>query len=173
MNIRNQSEYRVYSLQIGKLLDQAGQTVSIAESCTGGLLGHQITNSPGSSAYFRGGIIAYDNRIKVEKLGVDQKRLEKFGAVSEEVAKEMAKNVRQIFKTDYGVAITGIAGPDGGTKKKPVGLVFVAISNARQTVCKKCQFFGARPKIKSQAAHQALKLLFESVRAFSERNFHG
>ncbi len=160
MTTQKPPKRRAYYSQIGKLLSQSGKTVSIAESCTGGLLGHLITNSPGSSAYFAGGIIAYENRAKVEKLGVSQTRLKKFGSVSEKVAKEMARNVRQIFKTDYGLAITGIAGPNGGTKKKPVGLVFIAISDPRRTLLKKCRFRGTRSEIKSQAAHRALELLW-------------
>ncbi len=137
----------------------AKKKLSLAESCTGGLLGHLITNSPGSSNYFMGGTVAYNDRVKIEMLGVPERLLKKFGAVSESVAKSMAKNVRRLFRADLGISITGIAGPGGGTKKKPVGLVYIAIADSKHASCKKCQFFGTRRKIKSSAAHKALDLL--------------
>lgn len=147
------------SSQIGKLLKKSGKTLSIAESCTGGLLGHCLTSVPGSSKYFVGGIIAYADRIKNKKLGVSESLLSKSGAVSEVVAKTMAKNIRKIFKTDYGLAITGIAGPGGGSTQKPVGLVYIAVSNPKKIVCKKFHFTGSRNTIKSRSVHEALKLL--------------
>ena len=143
---------------IGKKLKKMGKTLSIAESCTGGLLGHIITSIPGSSDYFMGGLISYNDRIKIEKLGVSRVSLKKFGAVSEIVAKEMAKNVRRIFKTDYGIAITGIAGPGGGTPRKPVGLVYIAVSSAKKIICKEYRFRGSRTQIKSLSANAALTL---------------
>ena len=135
------------------------KTLSIAESCTGGLLGHLITQAPGCSKYFMGGLITYSDEVKTGKLGIPKAKLAKFGAVSDYTATLMAKRVRRMFRTDYGIGITGIAGPDGGTKQKPVGLVFIAASTPSRTFCKKYRFAGTRSEIKSGAAHEALKLL--------------
>ena len=135
------------------------KTISVAESCTGGLLGNIITDAPGSSDYFIGGVIAYHNRVKTRLLKVPEKILNKHGAVSAQTAKLMAQNVRKLFNSDLGLAITGIAGPTGGTKQKPVGLVYIAISDSRKLICKKYLFSGPRKKIKSQSAHAALNLL--------------
>ena len=147
----------------GKQLKRSGKTLSVAESCTGGLLGHLLTSVPGSSDYFMGGVIAYNNRVKISQLRVSKTSLKKFGAVSETVAKEMAKNVRRLFKTDLGVAVTGIAGPKSGDSKKPVGLVYIAVSNSKKVICKKFLFHGSRAQIKSLSAHSALKLLLSSL----------
>ena len=135
------------------------KTLSIAESCTGGLLGHLITQTPGSSKYFMGGLITYSDEVKAGKLGIPKAGLAKFGAVSEYTATLMAKKVRKIFRTDIGVGITGIAGPDGATKTKPVGLVYIAASTPKHVFCKKYLFTGKRGEIKSRAAHAALNLL--------------
>jgi PncC family amidohydrolase len=116
-------EYR-----IGKALSARGLTLATAESCTGGLIGHRITNVAGSSAYYLGGVIAYDNRIKAGLLGVSEADLASYGAVSEPVARQMAEGVRTRFGADYAVAVTGIAGPGGGSEDKPVGLVYVAVA---------------------------------------------
>ena len=105
-------------------------TISFAESCTGGLLGHRITQVEGSSKVFKGGMVVYSNEAKVEHLKISQELLDKFGAVSQEVASKMAKNVRDVFSSDIGVSVTGIAGPGGGTDNKPVGLVYVGYSNS-------------------------------------------
>jgi len=113
---------------VGKLLTARGETVSVAESCTGGGLGAMFTACAGSSAYFYGGIIAYSNQVKIRQLGVSEADIEQFGAVSETVAQQMAKGVKNRLQTDWGIGITGIAGPDGGTETKPVGLVYVAIA---------------------------------------------
>jgi nicotinamide-nucleotide amidase len=114
----------------GELLKGAGQTVAVAESCTGGGLGQLFTSTPGSSAYFWGGVISYDNRVKIDLLGVNAQLLEQQGAVSAEVACEMAIGVRDRLKTDWGLSITGVAGPDGGTEAKPVGLVYIGVASA-------------------------------------------
>ena len=135
------------------------KTLSIAESCTGGLLGHRITQVPGSSRYFVGGLIAYSDDAKTRLLGISKTGLAKHGAVSAYTAGSMAKKVRQLFRTDLGVGITGIAGPGGGSRKKPVGLVYIAVSTPRRTRCERCRFKGSRSRIKSRAARQALKLL--------------
>ena len=112
---------------IADLLIQNNLTVSTAESCTSGLLASRLTDVPGSSQYFKGGSVCYSNELKINDIGVDKDLIERYGAVSEEVAESLAKNIAQKNNTDIGIGITGIAGPDGGTEKKPVGLVFVGI----------------------------------------------
>jgi nicotinamide-nucleotide amidase len=119
---------------VGKLLLEKGQTVSVAESCTGGGLGAMFTEIPGSSCYFYGGIIAYDNQVKIKLLGVNPEDLETFGAVSPEVAEQMALGVKYSLQTDWGLSITGIAGPEGGTESKPVGLVYLGIADPQENV---------------------------------------
>ena len=119
---------------VGKLLTEKKQTISVAESCTGGGLGAMLTEVPGSSRYFYGGIITYSNHIKVAQLGVSPIDLEKYGAVCATVACQMAKGVQQRMNTDWSIGVTGIAGPDGGSDEKPVGLVYVAIANPHQQV---------------------------------------
>lgn len=127
---------------VGDLLHQAGQTLSVAESCTGGGLGQFLTTVPGSSDYFWGGIIAYDNRVKVELLGVDPAVLEQVGAVSAAVANQMAMGVRSRLKTTWSLSITGIAGPGGGTETKPVGLVYIGIAGPGDDVESHRMLFG-------------------------------
>ena len=112
---------------IADLLIKNNLTVSTAESCTSGLLASRLTDVPGSSRYFKGGSVCYSNELKINDIGIDKDLIERYGAVSEEVAKSLAKNIAQKNNTDIGIGITGIAGPDGGTEKKPVGLVFVGI----------------------------------------------
>ena len=112
---------------IADLLIQNNLTVSTAESCTSGLLASRLTDVPGSSQYFKGGSVCYSNELKINDIGIDKDLIERYGAVSEEVAESLAKNIAQKNNTDIGIGITGIAGPDGGTEKKPVGLVFVGI----------------------------------------------
>ncbi len=143
---------------IGKQLKKNKKTLSVAESCTGGLLGHLITETPGSSKYFLGGIISYHNKIKEEKLGVPAEVLRRHGAVSPQTAAAMAKNIREKLNSDYGLSITGISGPNGGSKTKPVGLVYIGYSNKNKTSVKKYNFYGTRSEIKSYAANQALDL---------------
>jgi PncC family amidohydrolase len=116
------------SARAGEVLRSRGWTVAVAESCTGGLLGAALTAVPGSSAYFRGGVIAYDNDVKTGLLGVDAALLARHGAVSEPVAREMARSARQLLGADVGVGITGVAGPGAEEGGKPAGLVFVAVS---------------------------------------------
>ncbi len=129
----------------GQLLQQAGQTVSVAESCTGGGLGHAFTAISGSSRYFWGGIIAYDNAVKVGLLDVNPTDLEQFGAVSSVVAEQMAAGVKAKLNTSWGISLTGIAGPDGGTEEKPVGLVYIGIASPDGTVESiECRFGGRR-----------------------------
>jgi nicotinamide-nucleotide amidase len=144
---------------IGKSLKKMHQTLAVAESCTGGLLGHRITNVPGSSAYFLQGVLAYSNTAKQELLGVSPELIERHGAVSPEVARAMATGVREGAHATYGLSITGIAGPSGGTKEKPVGLVYTALAHDRDVIVKKNLFLGNRDAIKFQSSQKALDML--------------
>jgi nicotinamide-nucleotide amidase len=142
---------------VGKLLSQKRLTLSIAESCTGGLLAHRITNVPGSSNYFERGVISYSNESKVEILGVPRGLIESVGAVSAEVVEAMAEGVRRLANTDLGVAISGIAGPGGGTPTKPIGTVFIGISHREKgTSSRRFQFKGTREEIKLISSETAL-----------------
>jgi nicotinamide-nucleotide amidase len=129
----------VIAQKVGEMLLQQGKTIATAESCTGGYIGHMITEIAGSSAYFLGGIISYSNTVKMQTLGVKPETLSQYGAVSEQTAKEMAIGVRNTLKSDVAIAATGIAGPSGGTEEKPVGTVWIAYSDAQKTVAKKLQ----------------------------------
>lgn len=129
---------------VGNLLQKEGKTVATAESCTSGFVAYTLTSVPGSSFYFNGSIVAYQNEIKEAKLGVKAETLKKYGAVSEQTAREMAEGVRLALKSDYGLATTGVAGPGGGSAEKPVGLVWIALSNGEQTIAKKFQFTKTR-----------------------------
>ena len=148
-------------VKIAQFLTSHKKTLAVAESCSGGLLGHRITQVPGSSHFFIGGFITYSNASKITLLKVPVKILKEHGSVSEAVSLEMARRARMILKTDYGVGITGIAGPGGGSKNKPVGLTYIAVAGPRDAVSIKCCFKGSREKIKEQATTQALKLLRE------------
>ena len=145
--------------KIAEILLNKSKTIAIAESCTGGLLANQLTNISGASAFFWLGVIAYDNEAKVKVLKISPSIIRKYGAVSLPVAKLMAQNVRKILNTDIGVGITGIAGPTGGTKDKPVGLVFIAAASRGKTIINECHFKGSRSSVKKQAAQKALKLI--------------
>jgi nicotinamide-nucleotide amidase len=142
---------------LGKLLSQKNITLAIAESCTGGLVAHRITNISGSSNFFERGIVSYSNKSKVELLGVPSELIESFGAVSKEVVEAMAQGVRKLTNADIGVSISGIAGPTGGTPTKPVGTVFIAISHEKKEASsKRFQFKGTREEIKLIASEAAL-----------------
>ena len=144
---------------IARRLTATHATISLAESCTGGRLSDRLTNIPGSSAFFIGGVIAYSNMLKIQLLGVSPALIKHHGAVSAEVASQMSRGIRKLLKTSYGIAITGIAGPSGGSASKPVGLAYIAISSPQETVCRKYRFTGTRSRIKNQAATRALYLL--------------
>ncbi len=146
---------------VGQLLSQRSQTLSVAESCTGGGLGQMITAVAGSSSYFWGGVISYDNRIKQHLLGVDEQVLMTEGAVSESVARAMAVGVRSSLGTDWGLSITGIAGPGGGSETKPVGLVYIGIASAAGIQVERCEFGADRDRdsIRQRSALTALNLL--------------
>ncbi len=118
---------------IGRMLLEKKQTVATAESCTGGYISHLITTIPGCSVYFMGSVVSYSNEAKMNVLGVNKSTLDSFGAVSEETVREMAEGVRKVMKTDYGVATSGIAGPDGGTEEKPVGTIWLAVAGPKGT----------------------------------------
>lgn len=144
---------------IGKQLTGRKLTLAVAESCTGGMLGSAFTDTTGSSAYFKGGVIAYSNEIKTSILRIDKNIIDSYGAVSEQTAREMALNVRQIFGTDYGVSITGIAGPDGGSEEKPVGTIWIGISDSEVTNAYHYIFGNERSLNRERGVSKALELL--------------
>ena len=148
-------------MQIGELLRQRGLRLAVAESCTGGLIGHRITNVAGSSTYFIGGVISYAYEAKVRLLGVRWKTLEKYGAVSQETVLEMATGVRKALAADVGLAVSGIAGPGGGTPEKPVGTTWIGLSTPGHEQAWLHQIDGDRLIIKERAAGQALQHLVE------------
>jgi len=143
----------------GNLLLKRKMTLSIAESCTGGLLSSRITDTPGSSKYFRMGLVTYSNASKNKFLGIPLKTIREYGAVSKNIATLMVKNMRSLTKTDVGIGITGIAGPTGATKKKPVGLVYIALSSKRKTICKEFRFLGQRDIVKHKTTQMALDII--------------
>jgi nicotinamide-nucleotide amidase len=144
---------------VAQLLFAKKLTIAVAESCTGGLISHKLTNIPGSSAYFKRGFITYSNTAKMELLGVAEKTLEKYGAVSSETAAEMAIGVRRVSRTDIGLSATGIAGPGGGTREKPVGLVYLGCSLKDYIITEKYRFFRDRIWNKERTAVYGLDLL--------------
>ncbi|HPO15993.1 MAG TPA: CinA family protein [Candidatus Hydrogenedentes bacterium] len=150
-----------YEFSIVQRLTKVHRTVVTAESCSGGLIAHRITNIPGSSVCYRGGVVAYSNVLKEHLLGVARTSLESHGAVSETVAREMAEGARVRLDADWAVAVTGIAGPSGGTAEKPVGLVWMAVAGAEETCVKRFVFEGTRESIKAQTAENALAMLWE------------
>jgi CDP-diacylglycerol--glycerol-3-phosphate 3-phosphatidyltransferase len=150
---------------LGDLLRKGRLTVSVAESCTGGLVGKLITDQPGSSAYFLGGIIAYSDEVKREQLGVAAAVLKSVGAVSGEVAQAMAEGARSRFGTDLAAGVTGIAGPDSDGSGKPVGLTYVAVASARGTASHEFRLRGDRWSNRRQAAEETLRLLAEEARS--------
>jgi len=139
-------------------------TLALAESCTGGLISHRLTNVPGSSGFLERGFVVYSNRAKVEEVGVSQSTLDRFGAVSEETAKEMSEGARKKARTDLAVAVTGIAGPGGGTQVKPVGLVYMSLASAGDTIVQRHLWKGTREQIKNRAALMALRLLWQATK---------
>jgi nicotinamide-nucleotide amidase len=148
---------------IGKLLKSKNKSVSTAESCTGGEIAHLLTSVAGSSAYYKGSIIAYENSIKTKLLGVQDYIITKYGAVSENTVKEMAVGVRNVLDTDYAVATSGIAGPDGGTDEKPVGTIWIAVDSERGTVCEKRVFGNDRLTNIKRFSLAALNLLRKQI----------
>jgi PncC family amidohydrolase len=151
----------VERLQAGCLA--RGLTVATAESCTGGLVAHLLTEVPGSSGYVRGGIVAYADDVKRSQLGVPAEVLEAHGAVSAQVAIAMAEGARELLGTDLAVAVTGIAGPDGGSEAKPVGLVYVAVAGIGAPVVRRFLWTGDRGQNKRASAEAALEMLLAQV----------
>lgn len=143
------------------LLIRKKKKIAVAESCTGGLLSQLLTESPGSSRYFTLGLVLYSNRAKENILNIPANIINKKGAVSEDVAGLMAKSVRLLAKTSFGIGITGIAGPKGGSKQKPVGTVFIAVDSKNKKICRKFKFSGNRTAIRKKSALKALELLKE------------
>jgi nicotinamide-nucleotide amidase len=148
---------------IGKILTARHQTLSVAESCTGGYISHLITSIPGSSNYFQGGVLAYSNDIKRNLLRVSPDTLSMFGAVSEETVKEMAGNALNYFKTDYAIATSGIAGPGGGTDEKPVGTVWIAVAGPKGTDTRKYTILKDRLSNIKYASVASLVMLWQRI----------
>jgi nicotinamide-nucleotide amidase len=144
---------------IAKTLTEKGMTLAVAESCTGGLVSHRITSVPGSSEYFKGGVVAYSNDVKTFLLYVSRELLEKHGAVSAQVARAMAKGAKSALDADIAVAITGIAGPAGGSEEKPVGLAHIAFASNEGIKTKKVLFEGDRESLKEQFAQAVLEFV--------------
>ncbi|MEK7263086.1 MAG: competence/damage-inducible protein A [Bacteroidota bacterium] len=144
---------------VGKILAQKNRTIAVAESCTGGRIADKITNVSGSSSYFFNGVVAYSNAMKISLLNVDENLIKQFGAVSKEVAEAMASGVRQISSASIGISTTGIAGPTGGSKEKPVGLVYLGYSTAEETFAIQYFLGEGRKEIKERASLAALELV--------------
>lgn len=164
--IRSKAEKFIYSggeveleEAVGKLLKEKNLRIAVAESCTGGYISHRLTNISGSTAYFERGVVTYSNAAKTDLLHVPAELIESHGAVSEEVAHAMAEGVRAISGADIGISVTGIAGPTGGTQEKPVGLVYVGLSDAAGTIVKKFFFPDERLRFKDRTSQAALELV--------------
>ena len=149
---------------VTNLLLRNKKTIAVAESCSGGLISHSLTNISGSSKYFKLGIVLYSNQSKSRILKIKEKEIKTHGAVSQRIAYLMAKKVKQLAKTDIGVSTTGIAGPTGGSPKKPVGTVFIGIANKNSVRVKKFHFKGNRLKIKNQTKNKALLLIKQCLK---------
>lgn len=148
---------------VGELLTKQKKTISIAESCTGGRVTDLITNIAGSSTYFLGGVIVYTNQAKMDILKISEQIIQEESAVSRGCAVNMANNVKTLLRTDIGIGITGIAGPAGGSSGKPVGSVYVAITDGTKIACKLFKFEGNRLDIKQKAAQNTLKMVKEFI----------
>lgn len=144
---------------LAQLFQNSGLTLALAESCTAGLLAARIADQPGCSVWFRGGVVAYHNDLKQQLLGVLPDLLIQHGAVSEPVASAMAVGVREVCGADLGLAVTGIAGPDGGTPEKPVGTVYLALADQYGCETIRCQFGGDRAAVRQQTVEKGLLLL--------------
>jgi len=147
--------------EVGALLRRKGLTLGIVESASGGLVSHLITNAPGSSDYYKGSVTAYSNEVKIKVVGVSEETINRYGAVSAEVAEEMAQGGRKILAADICLADTGIAGPAGAAPEKPVGLFFIGLAHGERTYSQKHNFHGEREQNKKSAADAALSWLKE------------
>ena len=150
--------------EVLSLARRRGATLATAESCTGGLVAKTLTDVPGASDVFQGGVVAYANAAKTKLLGVKKKTLEAHGAVSWQTAKEMARGARRKFAASVAVSVTGVAGPGGGSKEKPVGTVYLAVAAGRTCTAVRWQFAGTRDEIRRQSAATALALLADILR---------
>jgi nicotinamide-nucleotide amidase len=148
---------------IGDLLRKKRWTLSIAESCTGGLICDRLTNVSGSSDYFEGSMVTYSNESKAKHLGIPLNYIKRYGAVSPQVAKKMAQGVRKAFHTTFGLSTTGVAGPTGGTKRAPIGRVFFGVANGRRIWVWKEDLKGSRREIKKKASEKALQFFYERL----------
>jgi PncC family amidohydrolase len=146
---------------IGDYLRNKGWTLSIAESCTGGLISDRITDVSGSSDYFMGGMVNYSNESKARHLGIPLNYIKRHGAVSPQVAKKMAQGVRKTFNTTFGLSTTGVAGPTGGTKRSPIGRVFIGVASGKRTWVRQHDFKGGRREIKEKATERSLEFFYE------------
>lgn len=151
-------------IQIGEILRRRKRTLATAESCTGGLIGHLLTNIPGSSDYYLGGVIAYANSVKHKQLGVNSESLARFGAVSQEVVLEMSRGVRLALQADIGLAVSGVAGPGGGSLEKPVGYTWIGLSDADNELSWNYIWTGSRKQNKKFTAIMALQLLLDHLK---------
>lgn len=153
--------------RIASLLLRKNLTLSVAESCTGGLICHKLTTIPGISASLKEGIICYSNTSKIKRLGIPRKIIEKCGAVSSQICRLMAKNIVKSEQSDLGLAVTGIAGPSGGTASKPVGLIYIGICFRGKISVKKYNLHGKRTQIQQKAATIAFKLLNQIIKKYA------
>jgi PncC family amidohydrolase len=148
---------------IGDLLREREWTLSVAESCTGGLICDRITDITGSSDYFKGGMVTYSNESKAKHLEMTLNYIKRYGAVSPQVARKMAQGVRKAFGTTFGLSTTGVAGPTGGTKRAPIGRVFIGLANGRKTWVRREDLRGSRKEIKRKASEKALRFFYERL----------
>ncbi len=150
-------------LEIARTLRKKKKTFALAESCTGGLVSHRLTNVPGSSGYFAGGVVAYANSVKISVLGVPSEIIKKHGAVSRQTARAMAEGARRVLSADMAAAVTGVAGPGGGSPGKPVGLAYTAFISGKVCKTKKVFFKGSRRLIKERFSQAVLELIRENM----------
>lgn len=155
--------------RVGRELSRHSLSLCTAESCTGGLVAGRITSVSGSSGYFEGGFITYSNTAKNLLIGVPGELIERYGAVSDETARSMAEGARERLDTDMSVAVTGIAGPTGGTPEKPAGTVYIAVARRDKTSVRKFQFAGTRHEIRRQTTEEALKFVLDEIEAWVRR----
>ena len=158
-------EHNSLEQEVGRLLLSLGITIAVAESCTGGLICHRLTNVSGSSDYLDCGVVSYSNRAKTELLGIPRQVIEEHGAVSEPCVRAMARRIKQLAGTDVGLSVSGIAGPTGGTPEKPVGTVYMAMAWDDDVQCWKYSFGGSRAEIKQQTSEEALLRIREHLQA--------
>ncbi len=150
-------------VQVGGVLKSRKKTLALAESCAGGLISSRITDVPGSSDYFKGSVIAYSNDIKSSVLNISDNIISKYGAVSSQVAGLMATSAKKHLKSDMAASITGIAGPGGGSKQKPVGLAYIGFSKGKTTKVKKVKFEGSRKVLKKKFSDAVLQIILKNV----------